>query len=731
MKALLRSLRRAPGRVTASVFAIGLAVGAIGVFAVPDVAAGTLRDLAAEDKLGHLVVDTTPLDAATLQAIGGLDGVDAVDATPTGSAETALHGRVQLVGVDPDQTVNIVNPHIGRLPGAGEALVSPGLAKIGDSVTVGDASFDVVGVGGTAWWSDTAAVYAPDGDIASLVQQQSQQLALTVTDPSSENLEALVPELRAELAMAGATFVSFPELLPDGRHPIEADLEQVSTMIGLLGVVAGIVAMVLLASTASTLITERSREVAVMRALGARRRPLRRRLRRLAVATAVGGLLVGLPLGVLVSNLVARMVLERFVGLTPDVGVSWPVAIGSILFAIVGARLVAARAARRVTKAPLADALRDRAGSTWGRRLGDRLVSRLRVGGVFGRLATRNVMRSRARSVSTVAQIAAGTGAVIVVASLATSVNAFNAGEIEPWNWERTATAVDPGLPFEQESFSSAGIEPAISVEGSLDQWEVNVRGVDADTTMLDTTVEDGIWLTGEDRGVVVSKGFARHQDIAVGDAIAVELASGRAHYDVVGLHRSRARDIYVPVDVLADDLDAPGRANVLYLADGVAPPIMPGAVDVVNLAEMSAEDGAARDAIVAIFGVIGGIVAAVAGLGVASLMAVSMHERRHELAALLAVGGQKRHLRRTLLLELLPLAVVGVGLGIVAGWYGATGIMAAFEQANAVDLGMQFATGAIAPAVIGALVLVALVALASAHRAGRVPPAVTLRAAS
>ncbi len=731
MKALLRSLRRAPGRVIASVFAIGLAVGAIGVFAVPDVAAGTLRDLAAEDNLGHLVVDTTPLDAATLQAIGGLDGVDAVDATPTGSVETKSHGRVQLVGVDADQTVNVVNPQTGRLPGPGEALVSPGLAEIGDSVSVGVVSFDVVGVGGTAWWSDTAAVYAPDGDISSLVQQQSQQLALTVRDPSSQNLEALVPALRAELAQAGATFVSFPELLPDGRHPIEADLEQISTMIGLLGVVAGIVAMVLLASTSSTLITERTREVAVMRALGARRRPLRRRLRRLAVATAAGGLIVGLPLGILVSNLVARMVLERFVGLTPDVGASWPVVIGSIVFAIVGARLVAARAARRVTTAPLADALRDRAGSTWGRRFGDRLVSRLRVGGVFERLATRNVMRSRARSASTVAQIAAGTGAVIVVASLATSVNAFNAGEIEPWDWAQTATAVDPGLPFEQESFSSAGVEPAISVEGSLDQWEVNVRGLDAHTTMLDKTVEAGTWLTGEDRGVVVSEGFARHQGIAVGDGITVELASGQADYDVVGLHRSRARDIYVPVDVLADDLDAPGRANVLYLANGVAPPTMPGAVDVVSLAEMSAEDGAARDAIVAIFSVIGGIVAAVAGLGVASLMAVSMHERRHELAALLAVGGQKRHLRRTLLLELLPLAVVGAGLGIVAGWYGATGIMAAFEQANAVDLGMEFATGAIAPALIGALVLVALVALASARRAGRVPPAVTLRAAS
>ncbi|MCP4225783.1 MAG: hypothetical protein GY773_20810, partial [Actinomycetia bacterium] len=49
MSSLTQSLRRAPARVIASVLAIALAVGAIGVFAVPDVAANSLRELAAED----------------------------------------------------------------------------------------------------------------------------------------------------------------------------------------------------------------------------------------------------------------------------------------------------------------------------------------------------------------------------------------------------------------------------------------------------------------------------------------------------------------------------------------------------------------------------------------------------------------------------------------------------------------------------------------------------------
>ena len=53
MMGLLRTMRRAPARLLASVVAIALAVGAIGVFAVPGVASGTLRDLAADDRLAE------------------------------------------------------------------------------------------------------------------------------------------------------------------------------------------------------------------------------------------------------------------------------------------------------------------------------------------------------------------------------------------------------------------------------------------------------------------------------------------------------------------------------------------------------------------------------------------------------------------------------------------------------------------------------------------------------
>lgn len=536
MMGLVRTMRRAPARLSASVVAVALAAGAIGVFAVPGVAAGTLRDLAADDRMAHVAVDVAgDVDPTALD----LPGVTAVERRQVGTVDTAAGDQLRLVGLDfPDQEINLVRPKQGRLPGEGEIVVSEGVAALGDVVVIGGHPLAVVGIGTTAWWSFSDTAYTVPETAAALLGADTTRLLLRHQDPTQANLDGTVEELRSQLG--DATFADFPEVVPDGTHPIEADLVQISRMIGMLGIVAGVVALTLLATTSSTLIAERSREVAVMRALGSRRRPLRRRLRRLALGVATSGLVVGIPLGLVVANLVARMVLERFVGVTPDIGWSPAVVAASALFAIGGAWVVSGRAARRVTKLPLAEALRDRVGDAWGRRLGDRLVSNVRTGGLFERLALRNTLRRRARSASTIVQVAAGVGAVIVVASLASSVTAFNSAELEPWEWETRAVSHAPGLPLALEDVGTLG-EPAIVVPGEVNGWGVEVHGLDPETAMLDTVVEAGRWLS-ERPGVVVTKGFADHQGLDIGSTVEVRMASGTVEYPVVGLHRARAR---------------------------------------------------------------------------------------------------------------------------------------------------------------------------------------------
>ena len=151
----------------------------------------------------------------------------------------------------------------------------------------------------------------PAADLAGI--GGANHVVLRAVDTSADSLRSTADFfVRARLAVDGVTLTGLPITVPDGTHPIEGAISQVSTLIGFLGIVAGLVALVLLGSTTNTLITERTREAAVMRALGARNRPLRRRLRRLAVAIAAVAVVIGLPLGVLVSNVIARMVMQEF-----------------------------------------------------------------------------------------------------------------------------------------------------------------------------------------------------------------------------------------------------------------------------------------------------------------------------------------------------------------------------------------------------------------------------------
>jgi putative ABC transport system permease protein len=733
MSGILHQFRRAPGRILASIFALALAVGAIGVLAVPTVAGGTLHTAAERGGLADIIVATTPLDADQIARVAELEGVATAEGEAVVAVETAAGTETDLIGLDFDeQTMDVIELTDGRMPAREHEIVtSPGFGAVGDRVVVDDTSFEIVGNGGTLWWADSAVAYA---DLDSVVARTggTNRLVITAVDDGADELRAIADATRDVLAERGDAFTEFPVSLPDGSTPIDADIEQVSTLIGLLGVVAGLVALVLLASTTNTLITERTREVAVMRALGGRARPLRRRLRRIAMAITAVALAVGLPLGVLISNLIARMVLQEFVGVTPDLAIDWWVVAASAIGALVGARLVAARAAARVTRRPLAEALRDRDGSPYGHSVTQRLAARVPTGGLFGRLAARASIRRPARTIAVLVQIAAAVAAAFLVPSLVTSVNGFNDATTAPWSWESLTEARDPGLPFETAALEQRDdVEAGVYSFGEIDDWEVDVFGFGPDTKYFDSELASGRWPSAGSREAMLSAGFADRRGHDVGDTITIDLASGPVDYLIVGTAQDAGRALYVDRDVLAVDLGTPGGANVIWSSVPSPSLELPVATTVTTADEMAAESRAGRDAIVMVFSAIGVIVAGVAALAVISSMTVSLYERRHELAALQAIGARRRRLRGLLVRELVPIGLLGVVAGLALGALGTRGIIGSFEASNAVDIGVVDATAAIPFIIVGTLAVLVALATVVARSVGRRPLAVTLRCAA
>lgn len=730
MSSMLRQFRRAPGRIVASVLALALAIGAIGVLAIPSISEGTLHEAGALDGLADIVVDTTPIDASQLERVNAIDGVSAAEAEMTVAVELDDGYLTQLVGLDFDrQTMDVVHVDAGRLPTADEeVLTSPSVGGIGTEITVAGSTFRIVGHGGTLWWSDSDMLYAPIDAVKRLGSTDgTNRLVVTAFDDDETSLRSISGDIREVLAAGGDTYSTFPIFLPDDSTPVDADIEQVSTLIGLLGVFAGLVALVLLASTANTLVSERTREVAVMRALGGGSRRLRRRLRRIALGITGVALLIGLPLGIVISNVIARMVLEEFVGITPDIAVDWTVLAASTFGMLLGARLVASGAARRVVNLPLAEALRDREGAPFGGRAVHRLSIRVPSGGLFGRLALRSTVHRPTRALTVVVQIAAAVGAAFLVPSLITSVNAYNSAVQDPWSWASVTVARDPGLPI-HDSMVGSGDEAAIWVTGEIAGREVDVFGLDPETAMFDPRLRAGSWLADPGRDAVLSAGFAARNSIGIGDTVVLELASGTVTYEVTGVSDDFAGAIYIDRRVLAADLGVPDRANAIWSTDAAISLPSGVATRTTTAVDLAADDQAGRDAIVLIFGAIGVIVAGVAALAVLSSMTVSLYERRHEFAAMQAIGARRRRLRRLILRELMPVAVVGVAGGLALGAVGTRSIIASFEASNSIDIGVVDAVGAIPVILAGTLVSLVVLAAAIVRATSRRPIAVTLR---
>ncbi len=733
MRGAFRQFRRAPGRITASVCALALAVGAIGVLGIPAVTEGAIHEAVERDGVGDLLVSTTPLNSDQLARIEALDNVVSAE----GSIDIGVtddHGDlVRLVGLDiGHQTMDLLQLEAGRLPnGQNEVVTDPSIGAIGEFTVAGNVIYRIVGHGDTLWWSGTDTLFTTLATARSnAADPGTNRLTITASDDGADELRLLADQVRDAIADGDDTFTQFPIYLPDGTTPIDAEIRQISQLIGLLGIAAGLVALVLLASTTNTLITERTREVAVMRALGGRSRQLRRRLRRIALGIAGMAVILGLPLGVLISNLIARMVLEKFVGITPGIAVDWRVLGASAVGTLFGARLVAASAARRIVKLPLADALHDRDGSPFGRRARERFLTRIPTGGLLARLATRASFRRPTRTIAVVAQTAAAVGAAFLIPGLAASVNEFNEATTKPWVWESQTISTDDGLPFEIIA-PDADSETGVWVFGEVNDLELDVYGLTPDTRMFDPILTQGSWIEEGQRGVVVSTGFARRQSLDIGEQLTIDLAAGPADYIIVGTVDDFGRAVYLDRSVLATDLGATGMANVLWSSDASPNYTLAAATDTSTAADVASENETGRKAIIAIFGAIGLIVAGVAALAVVASMTVSLYERRHELATLQALGASRRRLRGLVIRELLPVGIVGIAAGVLVGGLGTRGIMAAFEASNQMDIGTVQAFSAIP--VIAAVTLVALVILATlaVRSASRRPVAVTLRGAA
>jgi putative ABC transport system permease protein len=369
----LRSIGRRRRRSLATVVIVALAVG--NLLATLGLAAG-VADLTRAEWDDHLedvriwTAGRTQFDERAERAIRSTPGVAEVQPALVNDVELA--GEAAFVWGVPHEPLFRYRMTEGRWFSPAEeraaervVVIERNLAQtvgveVGEQVTVATAAgptrFLVVGIAKNQQENGTvlfvplttvrALVGAPRGVSTYWIRTTSPEHALVdrTTTLLEDRLAALGYEIGNEI-----TYVATDENVAENRT--------ITTSIAVLGFLIVAMSMVGLANAMTASVLERTREIGVLRCIGARARDIRRIFASEGVALALAGWLLGIPVGWVLDRLLVWFVQEVVNVEIPAAFPPW-----NLLLALVGtlllALLVLALPLRRATRSRPGDALR-------------------------------------------------------------------------------------------------------------------------------------------------------------------------------------------------------------------------------------------------------------------------------------------------------------------------------------------------------------------------------------
>ena len=633
-----------------------------------------------------------------------------------------------------------------QVPAPVEVMVV-GIATYGDEESFGGITF-------AAFTLEAAQRHVTGGD-----EQISSVLVKAAPGVSPEDLvdriEPLVPDNAEALTGAQLSDTLVEDMNSDW-------LTTFRSFLGVFGGIALLVATFSIYNTFSIVVAQRTREMALLRAVGAGRRQVLSSVAVEAVAIGVVASLVGAVMGLGVAWLLTNM-FEAFGFSTP--GGSLVITRGIVASLIVGvvATLVAAtapavRASRIVPMAALRDAAVDRSAASMRRAtvgatvLGLGVVAVLvsaivgddsmimaaglgsvaclagvvvvgpvvarpasgllglpfaRLRGIGGVLARSNAMRNPGRTSATASALLVGVGVVVVFTVVAASMKASLDDSIDRSFGADLVASSTVGSPGVDPQIAPAAadlpeVDAAVGLGGGAAIVDGDERGIiyaepAGIDRALDVDVTDGSLADLADDEIAVAASLAEDEAWALGDTVPFEFVDGADERFTVGAiyeqdnivgpvlvpraawepHDLQAIDTAVFVS-LADGVDIDtGRAAVSRVVDRFGGP------DVEDREEYAATQTATFDTMLSIIYVLLALAIIIALMGIANTLSLSIHERRHEMGVLRAVGQTRRQLRSMVRDESVLIAVFGTVCGVVLGLFLAWGLVAVVADSS------------------------------------------------
>lgn len=778
-------LSRRRARTILSVLTLVIAVGSVGLFAVPALMDRLMRDEVAANRLADLTVVTRPLplDREQLASLEGLPNVAAVQPQSFFATRVyvgARRAKAFLIGI-PDfatQTTDVVRRTSGSAPGPDAVLTDVQNARQDRyegrrgsvlRALAADGSLRRLRVSGEARslngaqaaTEDRAIVlYARPETVAALSGRTGfSSLSFRLRDasrPAAERTAALVRRQLQESVPQFTGFAELPEVRPAGSWPGKQEFEDFSSFFLIVTALALLSAVVLISNTMTTLVAEQTAEIATMRAIGGRRRQVAGIYVRTALLLGALGAAFGIPLGVVIANVLVDSLAGRFYGVDGGIGVDVPVVVAGGLIAVLGTVLAALPAIRRGVRVPIREGLESAGVPAGAPGALDRLLRRVDFLPRSAQIGLRGIGRRKRRSLATAAIVAVAVGNLLAVMALGAGITQVVHEGWDDRDWQillgsnlrrpldaRAAELIrsTPGV---------AGVEPVLMTDVRVGGQDAFIYGLGARTSFR-YRLDEGRWYTAaEDRAgarvAVVERNLARAQGISVGDAVRTTTATGPATLRVVGIAANQQEDgtvMFVPRSTTRRLLASPDGFNANWITTdsndhGLIDRTTTRLEDTLteNGYEVASEityvgerdDVARYRTIITTMAVVGFLVIAISLVGLVNAITMSVVERTREIGILRSIGAREHDLRRMFATEGLALAALGWAAGVVLGWGLDRFLVWLVKEVINVEVARVYPPGNIALALVGTAVLALLVMALPLRRAARLRPGDALR---
>jgi putative ABC transport system permease protein len=777
-------LTRRKARSSFAVATLTLAVTSVGILALPSLADRAMRKEMAESRLPHLTLSTRPLElsAAQLGALARIPNVVAVEPRSDFFTRAYVGERradALVVGVRDfgRQDADVVDVTSGAPPGP-EALLSEAQnarqdrydGGAGDVLRVISAGGEIraLRVSGTGRnlqlgqevvSEDWIVLYATPETVAGLRGGSGYtSLAFRLRDTSPAAVESTVAGvdryLRATTAFT--SFTELPSVRDSATWPGKEEVEDLSTVLSIVSLLALVSAFVLISTTMTTLVGEQTGEIGTMKALGARRRQIAGVYLRTALLLGALGAVVGSLLGVVLANVLNGFFLSTFFAVEPGFAVDVPTVLVSLALGVAGPPLAALPSIRRAVRLSVREAIQATGSAVGGPDAVGTALRSVRFLPRTAQIGLGGVGRRMRRSLATTLQVALAVATLLAMTGLATGATESSRLSWSSHDWdlwlgsglERPLDARAARLIRSAPGVAEA--EPVITSDVELGGREAFVWGVGAQTR-LRYRLASGRWYSAAEeqsraRVAVVERNIARLTATEVGDVVRATTVAGPVKLRVVGIASNQQEDgtvLYVPLETVRAVLGAPDVANGYWIAtespaEGLIDRTATRLEDVltaagydvgIEITYVAERDEIAKNrTLTTTITVLGFLIVAISMVGLANAITMSVLERTREIGVLRTIGARARDVRRIFAAEGLAMAVLGWLLGMPLGYALDRALVWLIERELDVQMVFAFPPWNLPLALVGTVVLGLLVMLVPIRRAVRLRPGEAIR---